>query len=77
MDKDIEEALEEVLKKPVIGFACWICKWRTSDSWEVRENFCKYYPTYFERQYLFGRECIFFEVDDEYLQKRSKLREEG
>jgi len=58
----IRQVLSEL--EEAIGIACWKCKHRTSDYWNVEENFCKFYPTLLERKMLVGLRCGYFEGVD-------------
>jgi len=46
--------------KGVIGKHCWVCKYWKKKGWRS-DNYCKFYPTYFERSTLKGEDCPYFE----------------
>ena len=48
------------MAKGVIGKHCWVCKYWKKKGWRS-DNYCKFYPTYFERSTLKGEDCPYFE----------------
>jgi len=60
MSPEVDKIIKRV-QEGVIGYSCWVCKWRQSDDWNVEIGFCYYYPSLLERNILKGRICPYFE----------------
>lgn len=58
----VRDAIKEVL--PRIGVDCWTCKHRKLDDWHAERNFCKFYPSFFERETLRGEVCSYYEEEE-------------
>lgn len=57
--KRIEKLAKDL--KSLIGIACWDCKHRKLDDWNVTRDFCSWYPSKSERNMLKGKRCPDYE----------------